>query len=213
MTLKMASNLMSIFLQMTSIFSVVRDPQNTAADLNYDLNLISKWALQWKMSFNPDPTKPAEEVLFSCKQSSPPHPPVYFNNIEVKRVNEHKHLGLVLDSKLTFVKHVNDKVAIARKWIGVIKHLSPYLPTKSLDQIYKMHVRPHLDYCDVIFHIPVITHDFDSSLSLNYQMNILEKTQYQAALAVSGTWKGTNRDKIYEELGWESLDQRRFFAD
>ena len=40
-------------------------------------------------------------------------------------------------------------------------------------------------------------------------MNILERTQYQAALAVSGTWKGTNRDKIYEELGWESLDHRR----
>ena len=30
-------------------------------------------------------------------------------------------------------------------------------------------------------------------------------------MAVSGTWKGTNRDKIYEELGWETLDQRRFF--
>ena len=42
-------------------------------------------------------------------------------------------------------------------------------------------------------------------------MNILEKTQYQAALAITGAWKGTNTDKIYEELGWESLDQRRVF--
>ena len=74
-----------------------------------------------------------------------------------------------------------------------------------------MHVRPHLDYCDIIYHIPVISNDFDSSLTLNYQMNALERTQYQAALAVSGVWKGTNRDKIYEELGWETLDQRRFF--
>ena len=69
----------------------------------------------------------------------------------------------------------------------------------------------HLDYCDVIFHSPVITHDFDSSLSLQNQMKILEYSQYQAALAVSGCWKGTNTDKIYEELGWESLDQRRLF--
>ena len=65
-----------------------------------------------------------------------------------------------------------------------------------------MHVRPHLDYCDVIYHIPVISNEFDSSLTLNYQMNALERTQYQAALAVSGTWKGTNRD---------TLDQRRWF--
>ena len=63
----------------------------------------------------------------------------------------------------------------------------------------------------LLFHTPVITNDFDSSLTLNYQMNALERTQYQAALAVSGAWKGTNRDKIYEELGWETLDQRRMF--
>ena len=42
-------------------------------------------------------------------------------------------------------------------------------------------------------------------------MNILEKTQYQAALAITGAWKGTNLDKIYEQLGWESLNERRIF--
>ena len=45
------------------------------------------------MSFNPDPTKPAEEILFSQKVSETHHPPLYFNGIEVKRVSEHKHLG------------------------------------------------------------------------------------------------------------------------
>ena len=77
-----------------------------------------------------------------------------------------------------------------------------------------MHIRPHLDYCDFIYHIPVTTReqkDFDSTRTLNYQMMTLGSTQYQAALAVSGTWKGTSREKIYEELGWESLDQRRMF--
>ena len=199
------------FADDTSLFSVVRDPQITAEELNHDLSLINQWANQWKMTFNPDPTKLAEEVLFSYKRQSPQHPPIYFNNNEVKRVNEHKHLGLILDSKLSFTKHINEKVSIARKGIGVIKHLAPYLPLKSRDQIYKMYIRPHLDYCDIIYHTPVISNQFDSSLTLNYQMNVLERTQYQAALAVSGAWKGTNKDKIYEELGWETLDQRRFF--
>ena len=93
----------------------------------------------------------------------------------------------------------------------MIKNLAPYLPLKSRDQIYKMHVRPHLDYCDIIYHIPAITNEFDSSLTLNYEMNALERTQYKAALAISGDWKGTNRNKIYEELGWETLDQRRMY--
>ena len=126
-------------------------------------------------------------------------------------MSDHKHLGLILDSKLSFMKHIKEKIAIARKGIGVIKHLAPYIPLKSLDQIYKMYVRPHLDYCDIIYHIPESTNDYDSTISLSYKMNLLERTQYQAALAVSGAWKGTNMNKIYEELGWESLNHRRMF--
>ena len=42
-------------------------------------------------------------------------------------------------------------------------------------------------------------------------MNALEQVQYQASQAVSGTWQGTSRSKIYEELGWETLDHRRYF--
>ena len=74
-----------------------------------------------------------------------------------------------------------------------------------------MHVRPHLDYCDFIFHIPALSNDFSHDINLNYQMLSLESIQYQAALAVTGAWKGTNRDKIYEQLGWESSHNRREF--
>ena len=108
------------------------------------------------MSFNPNPTKHAEEIIFSHKRKSPEHPPIYFNNIEVKRVRDHKHISLVLDSKLLFTKHINDKITTARKGIGIIKHLASYLPLQARDQSYKMYVRPHLDYCDIICHIPAI---------------------------------------------------------
>ena len=202
------------FADDTSLFSIVHDIVVSAEELNHDLNLIKKWAYQWKMSFNPDATKPAEEILFSQKLKSPDHPTIYFNNVEVKRVNHHKHLGLILDSKLSFAKHISEKISTARKGIGIIKHLSPYLPLKSRDQIFKMHIRPHLDYCDFIYHIPSKVREldtFDSSHTLNYQMHALESTQYQAALAVSGAWKGTSRSKIYDELGWETLDHRRMF--
>ena len=77
-----------------------------------------------------------------------------------------------------------------------------------------MHIRPHLDYCDFIYHIPSKTREidvFDSSHTLNYQIYAIESTQYKAALAVSGAWKGTSRTKIYDELGWETLDHRRMY--
>ena len=192
----------------------MKDPNITADELNHDLDLINQWSWEWKMSFNLDPTKPVEEVLFSHKSNSPIHPPLIFNGTQVKQVTQHKHLGLILDSRLTFTDHVSTKISKARKGIGVIKHLAPYLPIKSRDQIFKMHVRPHLDYCDFIYHIPTKiskTDPFEFSESINYLMKKLESTQYQAALAVSGAWKGTNRSKIYNELGWESLNDRRTY--
>ena len=41
-------------------------------------------------------------------------------------------------------------------------------------------------------------------------MNTLERFQYHAALAITGSWKGTNLNRIYDELGWESLTDRRW---
>ena len=41
-------------------------------------------------------------------------------------------------------------------------------------------------------------------------MEKIESVQYSAALAVTGAWRGTSREKIYAELGWESLNSRRW---
>ena len=128
---------------------MAKDPNTTANELNNDLTLINKWAFQWKMCFNPDPTKPAEEIIFSHKKKPSHHPPIFFNNVEVKRVSEHKHIGLILDSKLTFSSHINEKLAKARKGVGVIKYLSSHVPVRTLEHIYKTYVRPHLDFFDV----------------------------------------------------------------
>ena len=51
------------FADDTMLFSIVHDPTTSANDLNHDLNIILQWAYQWKMEFNPDPSKQATEVL------------------------------------------------------------------------------------------------------------------------------------------------------
>ena len=198
------------FADDTMIFSAVRDPTRTANELNQDLQTINIWAHQWKLSFNPDINKQAVEVLFSHKIKKTIHPPIYFNNAEVVRVKEHKHLGLILDSKLSFSQHVTEKFKIARKGLGIIKYLSSYLPKKTLELIYKLYIRPHFDYCDVIYHVPNIHDMHTSSNSLHTLMESIERIQYHAALAITGTWQGSSRNKLYEELGWESLADRRW---
>ena len=49
----------------TSLFSIVRNKNESANIFNKDLLSISKWAHNWKMLFNSDPSKPAQKVLFS----------------------------------------------------------------------------------------------------------------------------------------------------
>ena len=109
------------------LFSIVNDPLISANELIHDLNIINQWAYQWKMEINPDPNKQATEVLFSCKRISPNLPSPFSKGTVVPKVNEQKHLGLILDSKLSFARHLNEKIIKAKKGIGIIKYLSKFL--------------------------------------------------------------------------------------
>ena len=89
------------------------------------------------MSFNPDPSKPAPEVIFSRKLKTVPHPSITFNNNPLSLCPAQKHLGLVLDSKLTFNKHVNRILSKVSKSIGLLRKFRPVLSRSSLLTIYK----------------------------------------------------------------------------
>ena len=199
-----------LFADDTSLFAVVEDSNTAASDMNHDLDLISQWAHTWRMSFNPDPQKQAVELTFSRKKIEIDHPVILFNDIPVEEVAEHKHSGIILDSKLSFSAHIKSAISKARKGIGLLKYLSKYLPRHTLSELYKLYVRPHLDYGDVIYHIPAKVCEFSQNIILSNLVEKLESVQYSAALAVTGTWRGTSREKLYTELGWESLSSRRW---
>ena len=99
-----------IFADDTSLFSKVIDKNNSNSQLNSDLVKISKWAFQWKMSFNPDPNKQAIEVCFSNKCDKENYQPLQFNSSDVQIADSHKHLGLIIDSKLNVNEHIKRKL-------------------------------------------------------------------------------------------------------
>ena len=61
-----------LFADDTSLFSVAHNANTTPKELNNDLVKINRWAYQWKMSFNPDPSKQIQEVIFSRKTKKIP---------------------------------------------------------------------------------------------------------------------------------------------
>ena len=100
------------------------------------------------MFFNPDKKKLAQEVLFSRKSQIQSHPNLSLINIQFERSTYHKHLGVILDEKLNFKKHINSAISKVDKGISVIKKLRHTLLQKSLLTIYKVFLRPLIDYGD-----------------------------------------------------------------
>ena len=151
------------------------------------------------MSFNPDYTKPAHEVVFSRKRIETHHPLLMINNVPVKRVPFHKHLGLILDSKLDFNEHINTVLSKVNKMITLLRKFQHILLRHSLLTIYKTFIRPHLDYGDVIY---------DKVFNQSFHKK-LESIQYNATLAMTSAIWRTNTEKLYQELGLEPLQNRR----
>ena len=119
----LSDNLISnpkLFADNTSIlFSVVQNITLSAKNLNEDLN-------KWKMSFNPDPNKQAQEVIFSRKLNKPNHPSLNFNNTVVIQSTNHKHLGMILDTNLDFKNILNTNLARSARQLDYYESYKNY---------------------------------------------------------------------------------------
>ena len=153
-----------LFADDTSLFSVAHDLNTSTSDIKNDLKLISDWTFQWKMSFNPDPSKQVQEI-FSRKKMKSSHPSVRFNDIPVNSTSVHKHLGMLLYDKLSYEHHLKLVLNKIKKTIGLLRKFQQILPRQSLITIYKLFIRPHLDYANIVYIEPLINH-FTKTLNL-----------------------------------------------
>ena len=149
------------------------------------------------MSFNPDASKQAQEIIFIRKTKKVSHPSLRFNKSIVSQSPYQKHLGIFLDAKLTFEEHLKVITTKANKTI----ELQKFLPRPVLMTMYKAFVRPHLDYGDIIY---------DEAYDETFHQKF-ESIQYNACLALSGAIRGSSRENLYQELGVESLQYRRWY--
>ena len=189
-----------LFANDTYLFSIVNCVNTSVSTLHSDLLKMQGWTYQWKMSFNPDRTKQAQEIIFSRKKNATTHSPLFFNNSVIKLSSYQKHLGLTLGSKLSFNGHIIDIIHLANDGVGLLRKPQAVLLCNSFLTIYKSFIRRLLDYADVIYDQP-------SNASFSKK---IESVQYNAALAITGTIKGSSREKLYQELRLEYLYRRRW---
>ena len=79
--------------------------------------------------------------------------------------------------------------------------LQKFLPRTSLITIYKSFIAPHVEHGGFIY-------DIAYNLSFNQK---LESIQYNVALAITGTIRGTSREKLYYKNYFKFLKSRRWY--
>ena len=82
-----------------------------------------------------------------------------------------------------------------------IKRLSANVPRDAHLRIYKSFIILHLDHGDIIYNKP----------NKKSFKNKIENIQYKACIGITGAIQWTSRQRLYQELGLESLDDRRWY--
>ena len=106
----------------TSLFSTVTDSNVTANQINNDLHITGAWAHQWKINFNPDTSKQAQEVIFGRKVKVTVHPQLVFNINRVRETATQKHPRMFLDFKLNFREHFENVLNKVNKTIELLQN-------------------------------------------------------------------------------------------
>ena len=149
------------------------------------------------MEFHP---AKCQHITFSRKTSPPQHT-LTLHDTEIPKSDDVKYLGVTVDSKLRWHKHISNITAKANSTLGFIRRnvLTTSEEIKSL--AFKQLVRPVLEYASSAW----------DSLTQTQETS-LEAVQRRAARLVCGIRRSdrtTSVTGLVKRLGWDKLDERR----
>ena len=137
-------------------------------------------------------------MTFSAKRIKPPHPDLFYGDNKINEVAQHTHLGVVLCNNLSWRAHIFKIYEKASKRLNILKGIKFKVDRSTLRKLYKSLVRPLMEYADVLW-----------DGCTDSESDILEHVQYEAAKIVTGAMKGTSKQRLMQEIGWEDLKIRR----
>ena len=185
---------------------------HTSASLQEDLNILAIWCDRMQMSYNIDkchtlhlgsqnqkPTYTLPKMSNTIKTTGGMSYTYTFHNLS--QVQEEKDLGVIVDDKLLFRKHISMKISKANSMIFLIKHTFKYLDAEMFNLLYKSLVRPHVEYASTVW-----------SPTLKMDINSLEKVQRRATKIVPQIAELSYHERL-QHLKLPTLQYRRLRQD
>ena len=179
----------------TVLMRIVTDPVVDTTIMNSDLEQLNYWSKQWAVTFSP---AKSEQLIITRKVVREMYAPLQMNGVDINRVMQHSHLGVVFTENLSWETHIQSRIQKSAPALNTLIRSSRFIPRAIKDTIYRSFIRPILEYgCMIYDNCPM------------YVSNRLEKTQRSAALACTGAYKDTSQVSLLKELGWPTMSKRR----
>jgi hypothetical protein len=184
-----------MFADDTKVFKEIRNQRDQDL-LQSDINRMDNWTEDSLLEFNA-----AKCRTMTISRHGRQEREYSLKNSRLEATESEKDLGVTVDPKLTFEGHMLEKVKKANTVMLVIRNTFTYLDKESFLLLYKALVRPHVEYCNQVWHP-----------SLQKHIDMVENVQRRATKLVPGL-----RDMSYEErlrtLDLPSLAYRRLRGD
>ena len=182
----------------TQIFASSTVYADLIEKLNSDLNQISKWLAINKLQHHPTKTKvmiigSAQNLKEKVRDS-----PVMLNGKTIPSTDSFECLGVIIDKRLLWDKHIEKICKKVGAGIAVMKRIKPFVPIETMRLIYNALIQPYFDYCSPLW---------DNCCA--YLKEKLQKFQNRAARIIAGASYEIPSADVLETLGWEALEVRR----
>lgn len=133
-----------LFADDTSLSYEASDPNNIVDQMEQDLVKLQDYFNENLLSLNLSKTK--YMMLHSPRRNISPHRDLIVQAIPIDKVQCFKHLGLMIDSKLTWSDHINSLQKTISSTCGMLWKLSKFLPRNALLTMYHAFVQSKLQY-------------------------------------------------------------------
>jgi len=130
----------------TKIYRDIRSDEDSQK-LQEDIYCMHEWSEKWLLKFHPEKC----HTMSIGKNNNDRHYKLNQDLSDMEKTNNEKDVGVIIDDKLTFEKHITEKINKANSILGIICRSFEYLDKRTFKMLYVALVRPHLEYANAVW--------------------------------------------------------------